>query len=233
MLADRLDVNFSDPSLLELALTHRSWCAEHPGNDSNERLEFLGDAVLSLVVTDYVYRTYPALREGHLAKLRADVVSAPTLADAARRLGIGSALRLGRGEVFSAGHEKTSILADSFEALVGAVYLDGGWSAAEDFVVTHLGERIGSAATGPGAEDFKTRVQELVARLGYRALTYEIHAEGPDHEKRFTARLVVDGVERGEGRGTSKKQAEQAAARQAWSALTAEPSLAGRNQQSR
>jgi ribonuclease-3 len=210
---------FGDPSLLERALAHRSWVAESPGASSNERLEFLGDAVLGLVVTDHIFRTYPELPEGELAKVRASVVSAVALADVALDLGLGGAIRLGKGEDASGGREKPSILADATEAVIGAVYLDGGYDAAADLVLRLLGDRIEDAAAGPGGHDYKTRLQELAAREFEVLPEYEVADDGPDHAKRFYAsvRLGQHWFDGGEGR--SKKQAEQAAARIAWEAL--------------
>ena len=141
---------------------HRSYCAEHPDAVSNERLEFLGDAVLGLAVTDHVYATYPALPEGELAKLRASVVNAEVLAEVAVAVGVGPALALGKGEDASGGREKPSILADAMEAVIAAVYLDGGWDAARALVLRLLGERIEEGAEGPGGSDYKTRLQEYV-----------------------------------------------------------------------
>ena len=199
-------------------MAHRSWCAEHEGA-SNERLEFLGDAVLGLVVTDHIFRTYPDLPEGELAKVRATVVSAAALAEVALELDIGDALLLGKGEDASGGREKPSILADATEAVIGAVYLDGGWDAASDLVMDLLGERIAEAALGPGGQDYKTRLQELAARELEALPTYDVIDEGPDHAKRFFATVSLDGREFGTGEGRSKKQAEQAAARIAWEVL--------------
>ncbi|MGI9603419.1 MAG: ribonuclease III [Acidimicrobiales bacterium] len=218
-LASRLPYVFGDPTLLVLALTHRSWCAENTGDESNERLEFLGDSVLGLAVTDELYRRYPERAEGELAKVRAAVVNAPTLAEMADELGIGAGLRLGRGEHESGGREKASILADAMEAVIGAVHLDAGIDRAVDFVLEILGERITiSAAAGPGAQDFKTRLQEFVASEGLTPPQYELREAGPDHDKRFFATVFIGGTARGRGRGSSKKQAEQAAAEQAWQA---------------
>ena len=193
--------------------------AEAPGNQSNERLEFLGDAVLGLVVTDHIFRTYPELPEGELAKVRASVVSAAALAEVAVELGLGDPLRLGKGEDASGGREKPSILADATEAVIGAVYLDGGWDAAAELVMDLLGDRIVDAAAGPGGQDYKTRLQELSARTFEAVPVYEVVDEGPDHAKRFFAAVRVGGQRYGEGQGRSKKQAEQAAARLAWEAL--------------
>ncbi|HZD65369.1 MAG TPA: ribonuclease III, partial [Acidimicrobiales bacterium] len=222
-LARRLGRTFRDPDLLTQAMAHRSWCAETPRQESNERLEFLGDAVLGLVVTDYIYRTYPALPEGELAKVRATVVSSESLAEVARALEVGPALLLGKGEDASGGREKSSILADAVEALIGAVYLDGGWAAAARLVMDLVGDRIGEASAGPGGQDYKTRLQELVARRSDTLPRYEVQDEGPDHAKRFYAVVFVADRMVGRGEGRSKKQAEQAAAREAWTALAGPP----------
>jgi ribonuclease-3 len=205
--------------LLQRAVAHRSWCAEHPGTESNERLEFLGDAVLGLIVTDHVYRTYPDLPEGELAKVRASLVSAAALAEIAAELDLGPALLLGKGEDGSGGREKPSILADALEAVIGAVYLDGGWESASALVLALLGERISMAAAGPGGQDYKTRLQELAARYFEQLPVYRVDDEGPDHAKRFYATVTVAGERRGVGEGRSKKQAEQAAAKVAWQLL--------------
>ena len=226
-LTGRLGRSFVDGSLLERALAHRSWCAEHPGGRSNERLEFLGDAVLGLVVTDFIYRTYPDLPEGELAKVRATVVSAAALAEVASELSIGEALLLGKGEDASGGREKPSILADAMEAIIGAVYLDGGRAAADELVMGLLGDRITDAAAGPGGQDYKTRLQELSARSFEMLPEYGVVDDGPDHAKRFFASVSVAGVVRGRGEGRSKKQAEQAAARVAWEALVARAAESG------
>ena len=195
---------------------------------SNERLEFLGDAVLGLIVTDHIFLTYPDLPEGELAKVRATVVSAATLAEVAAELELGDAILLGKGEDASGGREKPSILADALEAVIGAVYLDGGWSAASDLVLGLLGERIAGAAAGPGGQDYKTRLQELAARHFEELPRYDVADEGPDHAKRFFATVFIAGASRGVGEGRSKKQAEQAAARAAWAALRDALESAGR-----
>src|SRR5829696_3341281 len=218
-LAARLGHTFGDPELLDRALAHRSWCAETPGHPSNERLEFLGDAVLGLVVTDHIFRSYPLLPEGELAKVRASVVSAAALADVAAELDLGEAVLLGKGEDASGGREKPSILADALEAVIGAVYLDAGWDGAAEVVLGLLGDRIAAAAAGPGGQDYKTRLQELSARSFEDVPEYRVIDDGPDHAKRFYATVVLDGVSRGRGEGRSKKQAEQAAARCAWEDL--------------
>jgi len=182
----------------------------------------LGDAVLGLVVTDHIFEAYPQLPEGELAKVRASVVSSAALAVVAADLEVGEALLLGRGEAASGGRAKPSILADAMEALIGATYLDGGWDAASDLVLRLLGDRIIDAAAGPGGQDHKTRLQELASMRFGRLPAYSVVDEGPDHAKRFVASVVIDGRRWAGGEGRSKKQAEQAAAREAWSTLFAE-----------
>jgi len=210
---------FAQADHLEQALVHRSFCAEHPDVESNERMEFLGDAVLGLSVTDHVYVTYPELPEGELAKLRASVVNAEVLARVAVEVELGPALLLGKGEDASGGRTKASILADAIEAVIAAVYLDGGWEAADALVLRLVGERIREGAAGPGGNDFKTQLQELAARQFDQLPRYQVRAEGPDHSKQFFATVLIGGEVRGVGEGRSKKQAEQAAARAAWEAL--------------
>jgi ribonuclease-3 len=224
-LHERLGRPFEDPELLSRAMAHRSWCAECPGELSNERLEFLGDAVLGLVVTDYLYRSYPDLPEGQLAQVRASVVNAEALAEVAEEIDLGSGLRLGKGEDASGGREKPSILSDAMEAVIGAVYIDGGWDAAADLVMRLVGERIIEGAAGPGGHDYKTRLQELCARSFDELPRYQHSSEGPDHAKRFTAVVSVKGEPLGRGEGRSKKQAEQAAARMAWERLASGAAL--------
>jgi len=228
-LAGRLGHTFAAPELLATAVTHRSWCAEHPGSPSNERLEFLGDAVLGVVVTDYLYSAYPDLAEGQLAKARASVVSAVTLADVARQVDLGAALRLGRGEDASGGRDKASILADAMEAVLGAVWLDGGLGAVAPIVLGLLGDRVRLAAAGPGGSDFKTRLQERSAQLAGVPPEYRVASTGPDHAKQFEASVFIAGEEWGTGGGRSKKEAEQAAAANAWERLGAASPDAGAN----
>jgi ribonuclease-3 len=221
-LAGRLSWEVRDQELLQRALSHRSWCAETPGAQSNERLEFLGDAVLGLVVTDHLFLTYPTLPEGELAKVRASVVNSAVLAEVAAELSVGDAILLGKGEGQSGGREKPSILADAMEALIGALYLDRGYPAAADLVMRLLGERIVEAAAGPGGQDYKTRLQELCARQLDELPKYQVRDDGPDHAKVFDAVVTVRGEVQGQGHGRSKKQAEQAAARVAWERLAQE-----------
>jgi ribonuclease-3 len=183
--------------------------------------------VLGLVVTDYLYRTYSEMPEGELAKVRASVVNSAALAELAAELDVGPSLLLGKGEDQSGGREKPSILADATEALIGAVYMDRGSAAAETIVMSLLGERIEVAAAGPGGQDYKTRLQELCARRFDELPLYSLRDEGPDHAKEFEAVVYVQSRAEGTGRGRSKKQAEQAAAKEAWEALRNESHPAG------
>lgn len=175
--------------------------------------------MLGLVVTDHIFTTHPEMPEGSLAKLRAAVVSEPTLATVAAELGVGECVRLGKGEAASGGGTKASILSDAMEAIIGAVYVDGGLEAARPLVLRIFGHRIDVEAVGPGSADFKSQLQELVARRFEAAPVYDLSDEGPDHDKRFFARVRVDGSVIGEGEGRSKKLAEQAAAQAAFSHL--------------
>jgi ribonuclease-3 len=223
-LEGALGVRFRDQAVIERALAHRSYCAEHPDTVvSNERLEFLGDAVLGLVVTDYMFREYPDMPEGELAKLRASVVNSEVLADVAREVHLGDALLLGKGEDASGGRAKASILADAMEAVIAAAYLDGGWDVARGLVLRLLEARIIEGAAGPGGHDYKTRLQELAARRFDQLPRYQVRHEGPDHSRRFFATVLLRGEPWGTGEGRSKKQAEQGAARMAWRRLLETP----------
>jgi ribonuclease III len=222
-LAGRLGVDIDDPEVLAPALVHRSWCAENPGHESNERLEFLGDAVLGLIITDHAFHAYTTLSEGELTDVRKAVVNAVTLAEVADELNLGDHLLLGKGEEQSGGREKPSILADALEAVLGAVYVSAGTEEAHDLVLRLLGARVAEAhAGGPGGQDYKSRLQELAARQFDEAPRYETLAEGPDHARRFHVTVAVAGVPRGTGDGWSKKQAEQVAARDAYATLMAQ-----------
>jgi ribonuclease-3 len=214
-----LDAGLS-PSLLERALTHRSFAYEHGGLPTNERLEFLGDAVLGLVVTDALFREYPDLPEGHLAKLRAAVVNMRALADVARELQLGDYVRLGRGEEGTGGRDKASILADTLEAVIGAVYIERGLDAT-DVLVHRLFDPViaRSARLGAGL-DWKTSLQELTAASVLGVPEYHVDESGPDHQKSFQALVRVGGRVYGSGTGRSKKEAEQHAAEAAWSAIS-------------
>jgi ribonuclease III len=206
-------------ALLRQALSHRSWCAEVPGQPSNERLEFLGDAVLGWVVADLAYQQKETLDEGKLTDLRKAVVNADALAKVAEELGVGAALLLGKGEAAAGGRQKRSILSDAFEAIIGAVYLDGGADAGYRFVEGLLGQRIAATVSVLGGLDHKTALQELAVRLFESPPVYKVRDEGPDHAKHFYAEAEVDGRVWGRGEGRSKKQAEQAAAREAFDHL--------------
>jgi ribonuclease-3 len=219
-LADRLGHTFDDISLLEHALAHRSWCGEQEGGaPSNERLEFLGDAVLGLVVARYSYERFPYFPEGMLAKVRSAVVNARVLAQVAESLGVGDELLLGKGEEASGGRGKASILADAFEAILGAVYLDAGWDAAEALILRELADGIARAGAEPDDFDHKSRLQERSVRDGEGTPRYVVVGSGPDHDRSYVAEVFVAGTLVGEGAGRSKKDAEQAAARNAWEAL--------------
>ena len=217
-LAERIGYRFVDWSLLERSLAHRSWCAETPGAISNERLEFLGDAVLGWAIADLVYHRYP-VAEGQLTDLRKSVVNAIALAEVAQVIGLGEHVLLGRGESAAGGSDKPSILSDAFEAVLGAVYLDGGAEAAYEMVERLVVPRMPDSADSMGQFDQKTQLQELSARLGRGAPVYELSSNGPDHAKTFPARVLVDGEVLGVGTGRSKKAAEQLAATEACLAL--------------
>ena len=203
-----------------MALSHRSWCAENGHVESNERLEFLGDAVLGMVIADKIFVHYPELPEGQLAKLRAGVVNSVTLAEIARHIRLGESLRLGKGERATGGADKQSILADALEAVIGAVYLDGGIDAARALVLRLWDEHVTTAARlGPGGFDHKTRLQELAVANFDTAPYYDGAATGPDHARIFDAKVRVGDTILGTGTGSSKKEAEQAAAGQAVDAI--------------
>ncbi len=210
-LALRLGHVFVDRSLFELALRHRSWCAENGGVASNERLEFLGDSVLGLVVTDHLYRTEPDLSEGTLAQRRAELVNARTLADVAREVDLGPSVLLGRGEALAGGADKTSILSDAFEAVLGAIYLDAGLAVAERAILELLSDHLAEVSAGRKG-DHKSTLQEEVARRWDAVPNYVVAGDGPDHQRWFVAEVSVGDRGLGRGEGATKKQAEQAAA---------------------
>ena len=222
-LRDALGVTLPG-GLLALALTHRSFAYEHGGLPTNERLEFLGDSVLGLVVTDELYRSQPDLPEGQLAKLRASVVNMTSLAAVARSLGeggVGPHLLLGRGETSTGGREKDSILADALEALLGAVHVGLGLDAAGAIVHRLFDPLLVESSTRGAGLDWKTSLQELGSAQGLGAPVYEVESDGPDHAKSFTAAVLLAGQVRGTGDGRTKKAAEQMAAEDAWRALSA------------
>jgi ribonuclease III len=208
-----------DHDLLERALTHRSYAYENGGLPTNERLEFLGDSVLGVIITETLFRLYPDLAEGQLAKLRAAVVNMRALADVSRALGLGTFMRLGRGEESTGGRDKSSILADGLEALIGAVYVDGGLERATDLVHRLFDELILEAARLGAGLDWKTSLQELTASQLLGVPYYEVTESGPDHEKTFEAAVRVGGTIYGGGSGRSKKEAEQQAAEEAWNRI--------------
>ncbi|MFM2072293.1 MAG: ribonuclease [Actinomycetota bacterium] len=221
-LSERLGYRFSNELLLQRAMSHRSWCSEHAGALSNERLEFLGDAVLGWMIADIAYREHQDLPEGKLTDLRKSVVNATALAEVAASIDLGSCLLLGKGENGAGGRLKPSILSDALEAVLGAVYLDGGVPAAAALIERLFAEPLARAARQLDRLDFKTLLQELTARLFDAAPVYVLTDTGPDHDKTFTARVMVTGRAVGEGRGRSKKIAEQAAAEAAHALLSAE-----------
>jgi ribonuclease III len=220
-LLQALGVELS-PEMLTLALTHRSYAYEHGGLPTNERLEFLGDAVLGLTVTDELFHRHPEKTEGDLAKLRAHVVNTNALADVARGLvpgGLGSYLLLGRGEMNTGGADKSSILADGMESLLGAVYLQHGIDIARKVILHLFGALLDRAPNVGAGLDWKTSLQELCASKGLGSPMYQVTSTGPDHDKQFTATVIVGDIDYGTGVGRSKKEAEQKAAAMAWKAL--------------
>lgn len=217
----RLRYRFRDPGLLTLALTHRSYAYEKGGLPTNERLEFLGDAVLGLIVTDALYEEYPDRSEGELAKMRAALVNMTVLADVAREISLGESVLLGRGEEMTGGRDKASILSDTIEAVFGAVFLDRGVKAAERVIRGLFMTRIRGELEGGTVEDYKTALQELAAARFGSLPEYALGEAGPDHAKQFTATVSLGGRSYGTGSGRSKKEAEQAAARIAVESLRA------------
>jgi ribonuclease-3 len=217
-LASELGVPIG-PELLGLALTHRSYAYENGGLPHNERLEFLGDSILGQAVTVMLYTENPTLDEGELAKRRASLVSSVALAEVARSIGLGAYIRLGRGEEMTGGSDKSSILADTVEAVIGAVYLDCGADVATAFVLRLIRPLLEDPDRFGAAMDPKTSLQELSARLGRGLPAYSIEDSGPDHSKRFRATVSLNGQQVASGEGTSKKQAEMSAALEAWTQL--------------
>ncbi len=212
-LEERIAYTFSDKALLEHAFMH----ASADTGESYDRLEFLGDAVLELIISETVYTQKPEFTEGQLTKSRAALVSEVSLAEAARALGLSEYLILGKGERSSGGMDKPSILADVVEAMIGAVYLDGGLEAAKALVLRILEPRIGEVLSGGGIRDYKTRLQERCHKQGVSDIRYVVYKEeGPPHDRTFYVKLLIGGQEAAQGKGRSKKAAEQKAARQAY-----------------
>jgi len=220
-LGDAIGVEFRGPDLAVTSLTHRSYAFERGLAVTNERLEFLGDAVLGLVVTDLAFLAFPHLPEGELAKLRAATVNMTSLADVAADRGLGELVLLGRGEELSGGRQKASILADAMEAVLGAVYLDRGLEVASELIVRLFRPRMEEYARGEGDRDYKTVLQELSAQEVGSVPDYRVAARGPDHMKEFTATVYLAGEPWGQGTGRSKKEAEQQAAHEAYARIQA------------
>lgn len=218
-LAEQLGIHL-DPELLVLSLTHRSFAHEAGGIPTNERLEFLGDTVLGLVVTEELYRRYPDLSEGELAKMRAASVSQRALAQVARAFDLGAYTLLGKGEIATGGREKDSILSDTLEALFGAVYLAHGLETSRELVLRLVGPTLTAASHLGAGLDWKTSLQELTAHLGLGAPSYHVTSDGPDHARVFAAEVIVADEVRGTGTGSAKKLAEQQAAEHAWTTLS-------------
>lgn len=217
-MAEKLGATIA-PELLDLALTHRSYAYESGGLPTNERLEFLGDSVLGLIVTETLYERFPDLDESRLSPLRSAVVNMRALAAIGRDLELGAVLRIGKGEEVTGGRDKNSILADAFEALVGAIYLDKGFAATREIVLRLMHAAIEDALAKGAGIDGKTALQELVAAAGWTAPEYRVTESGPDHDKDFVATAVVNGTTYPAGHGKSKREAEQVAARIAYEEL--------------
>jgi ribonuclease-3 len=205
--------------LLALAFTHRSFAYETGLTETNERLEFLGDSVLGLIVTEELYLRYPDLDESRLSPLRSGIVNMRALADIARTLNLGKYIRLGKGEEVTGGRDKNSLLADALEAVIGAIYLDLGFATATQVVRVLIAQTLEEAMAKGAGLDGKTALQELVASLGKGSLEYAVTETGPDHDKSFTAVAMVAGIAVAQGNGKSKREAEQAAARTAYEVL--------------
>lgn len=213
-LEQKLNYSFRDRALLQTALTHSSYANEHHCR-SNERLEFVGDSVLGMVTAEHLYRVFPDMPEGKMTKLRAELVCEQSLGEVAQRLALGTCLRLGKGEETSGGRERVSILADCVEAVIAALYLDGGMTAARAFIDANVISKL-SGEHCLQIRDYKTELQELVQQQPGHTLVYELTGEsGPDHMKRFEAAVAMDGRVLGSGEGRTKKEAEQMAAKAA------------------
>jgi ribonuclease-3 len=212
-----------DAELLELAFTHRSFAYEAGLTATNERLEFLGDSVLGMIVTEELYRKYPDLDESRVSPLRSGIVNMRALADIARSLSLGKYIRLGKGEEVTNGRDKNSLLADAFEALIGALYISTGFEKTSQCLLALVSPTINSAMAMGAGLDGKTALQELVASLGKSTLEYQVTMSGPDHDKSFEATAIVGGEPVATGIGKSKREAEQAAARSAFAILSPQP----------
>lgn len=211
LLAKKLGINI-DLKLLELALTHRSYAHEAGVETNNERLEFLGDSVVGIVVTEWLFRRHPGVSEGTLAKMRAATVSREALAIVGRAIDLGDYIKLGRGERLTGGRDKDSILCDTFEAVIGAIYLGNGLEYTRELVVRLTGDLLAQAGTRRAGQDWKTAVNVLAKNSGLGEVSYEVTHEGPDHDRVFSATLLVDGKAYETGRAPSRKAAEKQAA---------------------
>lgn len=220
-----IGVNFDNIDLLDNALTHTSYANQHnlTYNQHNERLEFLGDAVLSIVVSEYLYKKYKNKPEGKLTKIRAGVVCESSLAEVARKIGINQYLRIGKGEELSGGREKDSLIADACEAIIAAIYLDKGIEAAREFVIKNLSNKIEITGKGKSYNDYKTRLQEYIQKGNVAVIKYKVVSEsGPDHNKMFETEVYINEKCYGRGKGKSKKEAEQISAKTALNTLGVE-----------
>ena len=215
-LENELGYTFQNPALLDRALTHSSYANEREALGDNERLEFLGDAVLGLICGEYLYKTYPKMEEGELSKLRAALVCEKSLFGFAKEIGLGEEILLGKGEEAGGGRERPSVLSDAFEALLAAIYLDGGMKEAENFVLPFLKRGAEHVVKEVRTDDYKTALQEIIQKNKEETLTYRLAKEsGPDHDKCFEVELLINSNVMARGVGKSKRQAEQDAARQA------------------
>lgn len=221
-----IGLDFQNPELLEIALTHRSYLNEHPGAkiQNNERQEYLGDAVLELIISDYIFRKYPDKAEGELTSIRSAVVRTESLAEESRKLGIGEHLRMSKGEEDSGGKDKDYLLANAYEAVLGAIYLDSGMESCVQFVTRTLIPKIDNIVENNLFIDPKTQAQEIIQSKYKTTPTYEIvKEEGPDHDKKFTVALLINKKEKAQGQGTSKQKAEESAALAAIEIIEKEP----------
>lgn len=215
LLLERLEIEMDHEALLH-ALTHRSYAHEHEGMANNERLEFLGDAVLEYVVTSHLYRRYPEHSEGDLVRLRASIVSTRALALIARRINLGEFILLGQGEINTKGYDKDSILADTMEAVFGALYINKGMESVDHLVQNLVLSLLDDQKSMTEAYDWKTLIQEFVHSSEHSSMHYQVEGEGPDHDRTFTATLMIDGTPYGSGTASSKREAEKRAAHASW-----------------
>lgn len=222
-LEDRIEYNFKDKEVVSTAITHSSYANERKNKkiEYNERIEFLGDSVLSLVISEYLYKMYPNLPEGELTVTRAKIVCESSLSKCAVDIGLGNYLMLGKGEELSGGRNKASVLSDAFESVIGAIYLDGGFDTARGFILKYMENIIKSCVEGKLFYDFKTQLQEIIQQTGEQHISYHVIEEsGPDHNKAFVTEVRINDVISGQGKGRSKKESEQSAAKDALNKLT-------------